>query len=139
MYLYGGPVDRVVDFAVRLARRIPLVAQALGKRYESHLEMYTPDPSTVIWVGLRDPAFATMRPAFLVPMRAQTADRQFQAWLIDADGKKTVLETRGGMQDGMHGCFVGAWSFPGSLEAHGGGTLQIELTNGVHLATFRLP
>jgi hypothetical protein len=72
-------------------------------------------------------------------MRAQHAFRQFRARLMDKDGKESVLQSNGGLQDGMHGYFVGIWYFPGGLENHPGATLRVELTNGMHVVTIRLP
>ena len=141
LYVFGGPFDRFLDAANRLAKRSPspLMPGGLGPRYESHLETHTPYPSSVIWAGFRDPAFATSHPTFVVPMRSPQAFRQFRGRLTDKDGKETSLETVGVMQDALHGYFVGGWCVPGPLEAHQGATLRIELTNDVHIVTFRLP
>src|SRR5438477_12832666 len=42
--------------------------------YTSWLRASTPALSTVVWVRLRDPAFASSTPAFLIPMTAGMAD-----------------------------------------------------------------
>jgi hypothetical protein len=64
---------------------------------------------------------------------------RFRASLTEGNGSTTNLALKSTMQHFRRQYYVAAWALPGPLNAHQGGTIRIERTNGTEAVTLRIP
>ena len=126
VYFYGDAAARVMD---------PVIRQWNDKT-ASRLHHEMEHPGTVVWVRFEHPDLGTRPPAATGPTVGRSFPR-FRALLGNSTNSLIQLEGVGNVHDYRHSLYVCGWLVPGLAASHSGETIQVELTNGVSVATLR--